>query len=339
MGMGPDHIINSLNELSANSTEMAKFEAASALDDANTYADEQDALINKRVDQEIVDRQKEDQNLQSQIDRIEGQTHRAEWQRVNSSFEVLPGQISWRETTAWSGLLDIHIHYEDVSGRVHPLETIQEGNLFLIEWFDDQDNVAGSAVYVIGTIKGRGDERINFDPDKLVYAEGQPPQLFSNCKILFTPENSGGGDYWTKAESDSRYHIVGNTDNVLLDNGGLKPQSHWLVKGNSTDVQLSNGDTKSQSDFIFTSGTNQNFVLDGGGKTGKSNYHAKNTTNGGNYFLTANHNEVLKSDYHKKTTSTDVLLSNHTTVTQASLKGKTYPGTFTSSGSTLYWTP
>ena len=46
-------------------------------------------------------------------------------------------------------------------------------------------------------------------------------------------------------------------------------------------------------------------------------YHKRNTTNGGNYFVTANHQEVLKSDYHVKGSNKYILLNDHTAIAQS----------------------
>ena len=294
--LGPDHI-------------------AKAIDEETQARIDADALLDNKVNQETQNRINATTDLQNQVDRLEGISHRASWETTVNTV-VDEGQINYREGggQGWAGMMAFKIHHKDISGRVHPMGTVQEGNLFMLEWVDDNDEIQGSGVWIVGTLSNSNDV-LSFDPRNLVYASGRPPVLADQVEVrcLFTPADSGGGDYYDKAESDQRYLIKGTSDNVQLNNGGTKAQSYWLVKGTSTNVQLNNGTTKAQTDFLLK-GSSTNVQLNNG------------TTK-------------AQTDFLLKGNSTNVQLNNGNTVTQASLKGKDYPGTFTANGSTLYWTP
>ena len=346
---GPDHIAKALNEAEArvlaNATSHSDANDAETLSSANSYTDSEIAKIppvdltdyatvdyvgtevgevSKRLDQEAVDREKADQDLQNQIDAIESVTHRAEWilKPINNADPVPEGEMSWRDPGAqgWAGVLAVRIHHEDKSGRVHPMGTVQSGNLFMIEWADNNDVIQGSAVYVVGTIRSNS-EWIDFDPASMVHASGQPPAIGSGqvMKLVFTPADSGSGDYWTKQEADARFHIVGGTDNVLLNNGGLKSQSYWLVKGSNTNIQLANGETLEQSTFSKTGHTHSGYASSSHSHSGyASSSHTHNYASSGH----SHSSYISKTDSNKKILQAD---------------GTIGPVKFTKSGTALYW--
>ena len=230
-----------------------------------------DAELEKKLNEEAATRKQADDDLQQGIDRLEGVTHRAEWTLLPVAVgdPLDPGSMSWRDPggMGWAGVMQVRIHHEDLGGRVHPMGTIQEGNLWLIEWADEKDVVQGSAVYIVGTIRSNSGW-IDFDPASMVHASGQPPAIDSGSvmKLVFTPADSGSGDYWTKTESDGRY----------------------LAKGSSTAIQLSNGSTKAQSDFATSGHSHSGYAASGHTHSGyaSSSHKHDNDYVKGNYSIT-----------------------------------------------------
>jgi len=284
-----------------------------------------DAELDRKLNEEAAARKKADDELQQAVDRVEGVTHRAEWylRPVAAGDPLNPGEMSFRDPGAqgWAGVLQVRIHHEDLGGRVHPMGTIQSGNLWMVEWADDQDVIQGSAVYIVGTIRSNS-EWIDFDPASMVHASGQPPALDAGevMKMVFTPADSGSSDYWTKAESDNRYLAKGTSTNLQLNNGSTLAQStfsqkghthsNYLAKGNSTDLQLNNGSTLEQSTFSKTGHTH-------------SGYASSSHSHSG--YASSSHSH---SSYISKTNNNKKILQADGTIGSV---------TFTKNGTALYW--
>lgn len=283
-----------------------------------------DTELDRKLNEEAAARKQADDELALAINRLEGISHRAEWSLVtNPTGPLNAAEMTWRDPggMGWAGVLQVRVHHEDKSGRVHPMGTIQSGNLWMVEWADDQDVIQGSAVYIVGTIRSNS-EWIDFDPASMVHASGKPPALDAGevMKMVFTPADSGSSDYWTKAESDNRYLAKGTSTNLQLNNGSTLAQStfsqkghthsNYLAKGTSTDLQLNNGSTLEQSTFSKTGHTH-------------SGYASSSHSHSG--YASSSHSH---SSYISKTNNNKKILQADGTIGSV---------TFTKNGTALYW--
>ena len=156
MGMGPDHIINSLNELDDNLRQNIKVEAASAVEDANLYTDEQIAAI---PEVELPDL--------SYLDELQNLAVVGNYKLIHTG-DLEPGAITGRKegnvadnlTHRWT---EMFIALQDLNSYVsNNFLNVKQG--WVVEFHSKKgDEVIAAKWRITGEVVRNGDTDIEFD--------------------------------------------------------------------------------------------------------------------------------------------------------------------------------